>query len=89
MHSILYWISLIELLSFAIAIVFFLKFSIKGKNSKEAEELHHQESNLALIFMFLPHVFRGMYGLTINRLMPRSHHIIDQMDVGSNEKGHL
>ena len=80
---------MIELMSFAIAIIFFLKFAIKGKASKEAEELHHQESNLALIFMFLPHVFRGVYGLTINRLMPRSHHIIDEMNVGAENKGHL
>ena len=88
MHSTLFWISLTELTFFAIGIVFFLKFAIKGKNSAEAEKLHHQESNLALIFMFLPHVFRGILGILINRSMPRSHHIIQDMDVGNENQGH-
>ena len=37
MHSILFWISLIELASFSIATLFFLRFAVKGKNSAEAE----------------------------------------------------
>ena len=39
--------------------------------------------------MFAPHTLRGFFGILINFKMPRSHHIIQELNIGEEEKGHL
>lgn len=75
LYALIYWVSLIELLSFILAMVFFIK-------------LEHMQS----VFLFVPHAFRGICGIVINRKMPRSHHIIKDIDfteIEDNEKSYL
>ena len=43
--------------------------------------------SMATVFMFIPHAFRGIAGLVINRKMPKSHHIIKEIDfVAENDE---
>ena len=37
---------------------------------------------MGVVVLFLPHLFRGCIGLLINRKMPRSHHIVKDLELG-------
>ena len=42
--------------------------------------------NMSTVFLFVPHAFRGITGMVINRRMPRSHHIIRDLSVPQDEE---
>ena len=37
---------------------------------------------MGVVVLFLPHLARGCIGLLINRKMPRSHHIVKDLELG-------
>jgi len=69
LNGLIYWVSLIELNTFVLSMIFFLRLT-----------------NMSAVFLFLPHAFRGIAGMVINRRMPRSHHIIRDVSVPYDEE---
>ena len=43
---------------------------------------------MALIFLYTPHLARGIIGLIVNKKLPRSHHIIKEMQIWVYHDGH-
>lgn len=66
MHSFLYWSSLIEIFSIVVSIMMLFKFS----------------GQLSIILMFMPHLIRGVIGVILDKKLPRSHNIINEMTFG-------
>ena len=66
MHSLLYWISWTEISAFILALIFWIKLI----------------DQMGVVLLFLPHIVRGAVGLLIGRKMPRSHHIVKDIDLG-------
>ena len=72
MQSILKNISIVELVFFALGMIFYLRQISKMRN----------------FWLFLPHFVRGIVGLLINKRLPKSHDVVRDVlnsDV-SNEK---
>ena len=72
LHSILFWISAIEAFTFSVGLLFFLRLL----------------GPLALIFLYTPHMVRAVLGIVINGKLPRSHHIIREMQLWHYTDGH-
>jgi len=68
MHSMFYWVSLSEIGVFAFGILAWLKII----------------DQMGAVILFFPHLFRGIIGLIIHRKFPRSHHVIDDIELLSD-----
>ena len=66
MHSLLYWISCTEIATFVLSLIFWIKLI----------------DQMGVVVLFLPHLARGCIGLLISRKMPRSHHIVKDIELG-------
>lgn len=74
MHSILYWTSITEMGLFVLGGIFYFKL----------------KTTMWLIIWFVPHFFRGILGYFINKSFPRSHHVLKDLNFGSEDaKDHL
>ena len=69
MHSMFYWVSLAEISIFAFGILAWLKII----------------DQMGAVILFFPHLLRGIVGLLINRKFPRSHHVIDDIELLSDD----
>lgn len=64
-----YWVSLTEILTFAFAILCWLKII----------------DQMGAVILFFPHLFRGLTGMMITKSFPRSHHIVEDVEwLGAN-----
>lgn len=70
LHSMLYWVSIYEIIFFVLAFLMYLKLV----------------TMMGIIFLFTPHFFRGILGLFVNRKLPRSHQIIKDLDMPRKEE---
>ena len=71
--SSMFWSSMIELLSFTVLVFIFIS------DNKEASEL-------AIIWLFIGHVIRGVLGLLIMRGIPKTHEIIANSCIPHEER---
>jgi hypothetical protein len=56
----MYWVSLLEMTIFGISLLLFFSYP----------------SQMAYVFLHMPHVGRGFTGLLINRELPKSHDLV-------------
>lgn len=70
MHSLLYWVSFIEITLTIIGLIFFLKLV--------------DQSPMGVFWLFSPHFVRGILGHLINKSLPSSHHIINDLELGED-----
>ena len=73
LHSFLYWSSIVEFSLTVICIMMFFKFMDK----------------LAIVLMFVPHLLRAINGLMLDKQLPRSHNIINEMTFGHVQHGKI
>lgn len=66
LHSFLYWSSLIEFSCVVLSIMMLFKFI----------------GELGAVILFVPHFFRGIVGMMLDKKLPRSHNIINEMTFG-------
>jgi len=69
MISSLFWSSFVEILAFTIALILFLNDS----------------TEMASIWWFLPHVFRGVTGYLLLKGLPTTHGIIKNASISPDE----
>ena len=66
LHSFFYWSSLSEFGIIVMSAFMFIKFT----------------DQLGILFMFWPHIGRGLTGFLLDKKLPRSHNIINDMTFG-------
>ena len=69
-HSIMYWMSLSEIVLLIILLIFFLR----------------SPGKMWYVILHVPHLVRGIIGLGINKIIPRSHDIVEKLKPPNDEE---
>ena len=70
-HSVMYWMSLSEIVLLGVLLIFFLR----------------SPGQMWYVILHVPHLVRGIIGMGINKIIPRSHDIVEKLKPSDEEAG--